>query len=60
MSPEQCEARELDHRSDIYSLGATYYALLTGANPYADEGSIVQIMHAHCRGEILDPRKSNR
>lgn len=60
MSPEQCEARELDHRSDIYSLGATYYTLLTGANPYADKGSIVQILHAHCSDEILDPRKINR
>src|SRR5262249_17132932 len=53
MSPEQCEARELDHRSDIYSLGATYYALLTGRNPYQDEGSFVRIMHAHCAGEVL-------
>jgi urea transport system substrate-binding protein len=60
MSPEQCEARELDHRSDIYSLGATYYTLLTGANPYEGEGSFVRIMHAHCEGEILDPRKLDR
>src|SRR5215213_3886960 len=60
MSPEQCEARELDHRSDIYSLGATYYALLTGANPYAHKSSIVQILHAHCSDEVLDPREVNR
>lgn len=59
MSPEQCEAGELDHRSDIYSLGATYYALLTGANPYQDEGSFIRIMHAHCAGDLLDPRKAN-
>lgn len=59
MSPEQCEAGEIDHRSDIYSLGATYYALLTGANPYQDEGSFVRIMHAHCAGDVLDPRRTN-
>jgi urea transport system substrate-binding protein len=59
MSPEQCEGREIDHRTDIYSLGATYYALLTGSNPYAGEDSLVRIMHAHCHGEVLDPRKSN-
>jgi urea transport system substrate-binding protein len=56
MSPEQCEARELDHRSDIYSLGATYYALLTGVNPYEDKGSFLRIMHAHCEGKTLNPR----
>ena len=60
MSPEQCEARELDHRSDIYSLGATYYALLTGANPYQNESSIVHVLHAHCSGAVLDPREINR
>ena len=59
MSPEQCESRPVDARSDIYSLGATYYSLLTGDQPYQDAGSIVQIMYAHCSGETLDPQKSN-
>jgi urea transport system substrate-binding protein len=57
MSPEQCSSDGLDHRSDIYSLGATYYALLTGAEPYRNAGTIVQVMFAHCNGEIPDPRK---
>ena len=55
MSPEQCESRPLDHRSDIYSLGATYFSLLTGTNPYQDAASTVQVMFAHCHGEVLDP-----
>ena len=36
MSPELCESKPIDRRSDIYALGATYYCLLTGARPYAD------------------------
>ncbi|MEX2112433.1 MAG: transporter substrate-binding protein [Pirellulales bacterium] len=59
MSPEQCESKPIDHRSDIYSLGATYYCMLTGINPYDSMGSVVQVMYAHCNGPILDPRAIN-
>jgi len=56
MSPEQCEAKPLDPRSDIYSLGATYYHLLTGKSPYHDSDGVSQLMYAHCHGPIPDPR----
>ncbi len=59
MSPEQCQSKTLDARSDIYSLGATYYTLLTGVTPYHDIESTVQVMFAHVHGEPLDPRKIN-
>lgn len=57
MSPEQCESGTVDGRSDIYSLGATYYSLLTGIDPYSESGSLLKIMFAHCNADIPDPRR---
>ena len=59
MSPEQCNAEPADHRSDVYSLGASYYTMLTGAAPYQDRGSAVQVMFAHCHADPPDPRSIN-
>ena len=44
-SPEQLEERDIDIRSDIYSLGATLYYMMAGRPPYS--GSIAQIMSQH-------------
>jgi serine/threonine protein kinase len=54
MSPEQCRGEPLDGRSDIYSLGATYFALLTGRPPYSGDGSL-EVMFAHCSKPIPNP-----
>ncbi|MEJ7638884.1 MAG: hypothetical protein WKF75_13170 [Singulisphaera sp.] len=56
MSPEQCQSEPVDARADIYALGATYYALLTGAGPYVESTAMLQVMFAHCYGPVPDPR----
>lgn len=55
MPPEQAASyNDLDARSDIYSLGATAYYLLTGRAPF-DGKNIVQVMMAHAREPVVPP-----
>ncbi|MBC7819892.1 MAG: serine/threonine protein kinase, partial [Planctomycetaceae bacterium] len=60
ISPEQAkDPRNVDVRSDIYSLGCTLYHMLTGEPPYP-EGTVLKKLLDHQSGEPPDPSKKNR
>ncbi len=58
MSPEQCQGKPTDHRCDIYSLGATFYAMVTGKRPFTGS-SVMEIMQKHIDEQPISPREYN-
>lgn len=48
MSPEQVNGRNVDHRSDLYSMGVTCYHMLCGSTPFRGETALsVAIQHVN-------------
>jgi serine/threonine-protein kinase len=54
MSPEQIQDRDVDQRSDVYSLGIVLYEVTTGKKPY-DAEYYLNIVYAHLQGEPVPP-----
>jgi serine/threonine-protein kinase len=52
MSPEQTEGKNIDHRTDLYSLGVTVFELATGTLPFT-EGNLP---YHHVHTAPPDPR----
>jgi serine/threonine-protein kinase len=51
MSPEQARGESLDIRSDLYSLGITYYEMLAGKPPYTGDSPVV-VLNRHLNESV--------
>ena len=58
MAPEQAEARDVDHRADIYALGAILFEMVTGRVPFEGETPL-SIVLKHRSEPPVDPQTIN-
>lgn len=59
MSPEQiADTKRVDKRADIYSMGVTFYEMLTGTRPFPG-GFTIEAINAINRGIYTNPKKIN-
>jgi len=58
ISPECIEGGTIDHKSDIYSLGATFYHAFSGSPPYESE-NMDEILIQHLNGNLTSIKEKN-
>lgn len=58
MAPEQILGKQVDPRSDVYSLGVILYEMLTGVPPYT-RGDHMSVMYQHVQGKARPPLELN-
>ncbi|WP_082029741.1 AAA family ATPase [Ruegeria sp. ANG-S4] len=60
ISPEQTGRmnRTLDHRTDFYSMGATFYEMLTGVPPFEADDKL-ELVHCHVAREPIPAHRRN-
>jgi len=58
MAPEQVLNKELDHRTDLYALGCTFYRLVTGKTPFRGQ-TVKEILRAQVKEQPLPASRAN-
>jgi serine/threonine-protein kinase len=58
MAPEQWEGRVVDARSDLYSLGITFYYIITGKRPFVAQDTRL-LMKKHQKEKASSPKLYN-
>src|SRR5204862_5286495 len=54
MSPEQVQGKQLDARSDVYSMGVLMYEMLVGRRPF-ESSSLTGVLTAHITEKAKPP-----
>lgn len=56
LSPEQAQGQSATERSDLYSLGAVFYEMVTGSVPFGGS-SMFEILKGHVAGDLVLPSR---